>query len=60
MFSFNLKPDVSIKAVHVKVPFISALPVVVNIPYTSTPVVVASNLDNPLLLNLIHPLSSGY
>ena len=60
MLSFNLASDVSVKATHVKFPPISALPVVVKTPYISTPVVVASNLDNPLLLNLIHPLSFGF
>ena len=44
---------------QVRVPFISALFVVVKKPYTSTPVFVASNLDKLLLLNLMNPSVSG-
>ena len=58
MLSFNLESDVSVKATHVTFPLISAFPVGVKTRYTSTPVVVASSLDKPLLLNLVHPLSS--
>ena len=48
MLSFNLESDVSVKATHVTSPLISAFPVVVKTPYTSTPVFVASNLDKLL------------
>ena len=48
MLSFNLESDVSVKATHVTFPLISAFPVVVKTPYTSTPVFVASNLDKLL------------
>ena len=51
MFSFHLESGVSVKATHAKFPLMSAFPVTVKTPYTSTTVVDASSLDKPLLLN---------